>query len=101
MHSPGNKQVLVIGAQGVLGALVVGAFEDGGWAVRQAARRPNLGEVFIDLDQPETIAAEVSQDELVINTVAHRGLAVERAILGRGGALVNISALRAASGGGG
>jgi hypothetical protein len=98
MHSPGNKQVLVIGARGVLGALVVGAFEDEGWAVRQAARRPNLGEVFIDLDQPETIAAEVSEDELIINAVAHRGLAVERTVLERGGALINISALPAAAG---
>jgi hypothetical protein len=98
MYSAGNKQVLVIGAQGVLGALVVGAFEDEGWAVRQAARRPNLGEVFIDLDQPETIAAEVSEDELIINAVAHRGLAVERTVLERGGALINISALPAAAG---
>jgi hypothetical protein len=90
--------VLVIGAQGVLGALVVGAFQDDGWAVRPAARRPNLGGVFIDLDQPETIAAEVSEDELVINTVAHRGLTVERTVLERGGALINVSALPAAAG---
>jgi hypothetical protein len=98
MHLPGNKQVLVIGAQGVLGALVVGAFQDHGWAVRQSTRRPKLGGVFIDLDKPETIVAEVSEDEPVINTVAHPGLTVERAVLERGGALINISALPAASG---
>jgi hypothetical protein len=98
MPTSENKHVLVIGARGVLGELVVSAFQGAGWTVRPAARRPARDEVLVDLDQPATIAAAVSNEELVINTVPDPGLAVERMVLAQGGAAINISALPAAAG---
>src|SRR5438105_15534085 len=65
------KQALIIGARGVLGTLTARAFQDAGWEVRCAARRPRAGEVHVDLDQPATIAPALSEHELVVNTVPH------------------------------
>jgi hypothetical protein len=93
-----EKRVLVIGARGVLGALLVKAFEDEGWSVRRGARHPARGGILVDLDEPETVARALSADELVVNTVPHPGLAVERCVLERGGRLINVSALPAAAG---
>ncbi len=93
-----TNRVLIVGAQGVLGALAVGAFRDAGWDVRAAARRPALGEIEIDLDQPGSVHAALRENELVINTVPHRELLAERYVLERGGVLMNVSALPAAAG---
>ena len=93
-----TNRVLIIGAQGVLGALTVGAFRDAGWAVRSAARRPAQGQIGIDLDRPDSVEATLQEDELVINTVPHPDLLAERHVLEHGGALINVSALPAAAG---
>ena len=98
MEVGGTNRALVIGAQGVLGALTVRAFEAAGWAVRSGARRPRPGEVEIDVGRPDSIAAAVEADELVVNTVPHLELLAERYILERGGALINVSDLPAAAG---
>jgi hypothetical protein len=90
--------VLIIGAQGVLGALTLGAFRDAGWAVRSGARRPEPGQVSIDLSQRESIAAALREDELAVNVVPHPELLAERHVLEHGGALINLSALPAAAG---
>jgi hypothetical protein len=89
---------LIIGARGVLGALTSAAFERAGFRVRRAARRPERGEVQLDLDRPETVAAAMREADLVVNTVPHHGLAAERLVLERGGVLINTSAMSAAAG---
>ncbi len=98
MEVGGTKRALVIGAQGVLGALTVRAFEAAGWAVRSGARRPRPGQIEIDLGRPDSIAAAVDARELVVNTVPHPELLAERYVLEHGGALINVSDLPAAAG---
>jgi hypothetical protein len=93
-----TNRVLVIGAQGVVGALTARAFAAAGWTVRSAARRPQPGQIEIDLDSAPSIAAAVSDAELVVNTVPHPELLVERHVLEHGGTLINVSALRASAG---
>ncbi|MGZ4179697.1 MAG: hypothetical protein ACXVUL_03290 [Solirubrobacteraceae bacterium] len=88
----------MIGAQGVLGALTARAFAAAGWTVRSGARRPLPGQVEIDLDSAGSIAAAVSEEELVVNTVPHPDLLVERHVLEHGGRLINVSALPASAG---
>jgi hypothetical protein len=92
-----TNRALVIGAQGVLGASTVRAFEAAGWMVRSGARRPRRGQIEIDLDRRDSIAAAVDEHELVVNTVPHPDLLVERHILEHGGALINVSDLPAAA----
>ncbi len=93
-----TNRVLVIGARGALGALAGHAFRDAGWAVRLGARRPGPEQIWLDLDRPESIAAALQAEELVVNTVPHPDLVAERHVLARGGALINVSALPAAAG---
>jgi len=93
-----THRVLVIGAQGVVGELTARAFAAAGWSVREGARRPAPGQVAIDLDSRESIAAAVTPEELVVNTVPHPELRVERHVLEHGGTLINMSALPAAAG---
>jgi len=98
MEVRGTNRALVIGAQGVLGALTVRAFEAAGWAVRSGARRPRAGQIEIDLARPDSIAAALDGHELVVNTVPHPDLLAERHVLEHGGALINVSDLPAAAG---
>jgi hypothetical protein len=93
-----KDRVLVIGAQGVVGALTARAFARARWTVRAGARRPLAGQIEIDLDSAQSIAAAIAQDELVVNTVPHPGLLVERHVLEHGGTLINVSALPASAG---
>ena len=79
------KRVLIIGAGGVLGVLTARAFAHAGWEVRAGARRPAPGQVHVDLDSYESVAATVREDELVINTVPHPALLAERFVLEFGG----------------
>jgi hypothetical protein len=92
------NRVLIIGARGVLGMLTARAFGAAGWEVRRGVRRAAPGEVEIDLDRADSVLGAVREHELVVNTVPHRELLAERAVLERGGALINISALPAAAG---
>jgi hypothetical protein len=98
MEVEGTNRALVIGAQGVLGALTVRAFEAAGWGVRSGARRPRPGQIEVDLDRPDSIAAAVDEHELVVNTVPHPDLLAERHVLEHGGMLINVSDLPAAAG---
>ncbi|HTT29376.1 MAG TPA: hypothetical protein VMG37_13265 [Solirubrobacteraceae bacterium] len=97
MEVRGTNRALVIGAQGVLGALTVRMFASAGWDVDPAARRPRPGQTEIDLDRPDSVAAACDGHELVVNTVPHPDLLAERHILERGGTLINVSALPAAA----
>jgi hypothetical protein len=93
-----TNRVLVIGAQGVMGTLTARAFAAAGWSVRYGARRPLPGQSGIDLDNAQSIAAAVTDDELVVNTVPHPDLLAERHVLEHGGTLINVSALPASAG---
>ncbi len=93
------KRVLIIGVGGVLGELTARAFTDAGWDVRGAMRQPaSPGQVHVDLERLESVAAALREDELVVNTVPHPALLAERFVLEWGGTLINISALPAAAG---
>ncbi|HEY3726774.1 MAG TPA: NAD-dependent epimerase/dehydratase family protein [Solirubrobacteraceae bacterium] len=98
---PGDEnRVLVIGAQGVLGGLLVEDLSQHGWEVIPAGRRPNGDPAFrhVDLDEPESLAAALRDIELVVNAVPEPALTAERMVLSRGGVLINVSALPAAAG---
>ncbi len=98
MEGRRSNRVLIIGARGVLGSLTSSAFTAAGWAVRSGVRRPKPGQIHVDLDRPDSIAAAFDEGELVVNTVPHLGLFAERFVLEHGGVLINTSALPAAAG---
>lgn len=81
----------------MLGALAVRTFGAAGWEVRSGARGAGPGQIEIDLDCPDSVAAALQPHELVVNTVPHRDLLAERLVLERGGTLINLSALPAAA----
>jgi len=97
MEALGTNRALVIGARGVFGTLIVRALKDAGWEVRSGARRPGPGQVEIDLDRADSVAAVVDPGELVVNTVPHPDLLAERHVLERGGILINVSSLPTAA----
>ena len=97
MEVGGTNRALVIGAQGVLGAFMVHAFEAAGWVVRSGARRPRPGQIAIDVARRDSIAAAVDEHELVVNTVPHPDLLAERYVLEQGGVLINVSDLPASA----
>jgi NAD(P)-dependent dehydrogenase (short-subunit alcohol dehydrogenase family) len=98
MEGQSINRVLIVGAQGVLGGLTARAFADAGWSVRAAARRPRPGQIRLDLDRPDSVAAAAEVDELIVNTVPHADLLAERHVIEHGGLLINVSALPAAAG---
>ncbi len=95
-----QPRVLIIGSQGVLGALLSSAFAGAGWAVVRGGRRPGEQADFrhIDLDEPETVAAAVGNVDVVVNPVPDPDLRAERIVLDRGGLLINVSAMPAEAG---
>jgi NAD(P)-dependent dehydrogenase (short-subunit alcohol dehydrogenase family) len=86
--------VLIIGARGVLGALVADAFRRHGWAVRGSSRDPSRPPDFqyVDLTDPATLAPALDGVDLVVTTVPDPTLAAERHVLEHGGVLLNLSA---------
>ena len=95
-----QRRVLVIGSQGVLGSLLARAFARQGWAVLRGGRRPDEHPDFrhVDLDEPETVVAAIGDADLVVNPIPDRELRAERLVLGRGGLLINVSAMSAEAG---
>jgi NAD(P)-dependent dehydrogenase (short-subunit alcohol dehydrogenase family) len=85
----GERSVLVIGAQGGAGAATARAFEQAGWRVRRAGRRPEPGVERLDLDDGEADAMR-EPASVVVNCVPHDGLVPERAVLEGGGVLIRI-----------
>ncbi|MDN5913968.1 MAG: NAD-dependent epimerase/dehydratase family protein [Pseudonocardia sp.] len=94
------RRVLVIGAYGALGSLTAEAFRRAGWSVLAGTRRRSTAADVrhVDLDEPATVDAALTDVDAVINTVPDGALRAERAVLRRGGVLVNLSALPAAAG---
>jgi hypothetical protein len=100
MSGEAERSVLVTGAQGVLGAAVVRAFEEARWRVVRGVRRGHSvgGSVLVDLDRPETVAAAIAGVDLVVDPVPHPDLTAERAVLREGGALIDVARRPAAAG---
>lgn len=92
----GAARVLVIGAQGTLGRMCVGALRDAGFEVIRAGRRPEDAPDFrfVDLDDPRSIATACSGVDLVVTTLRHPGHAAERLVVGEGGVLLSVASLR-------
>ncbi len=95
MFATTGERVLVIGGAGALGSLTADVFEDSGWDVVRAGRRPNgTGDwLHVDLDEPETIVPGLASVDVVVNTVPHPELTPERLVLEHGGVLLNTSAV--------
>ena len=95
-----GRRVLVIGSQGVLGSLLAQGFTRAGWTVVRSGRRPDEHPIFrhVDLDEPETVATAIGEADVVVNPVPDPGLRAERAVLDRGGLLLNVSAMPAEAG---
>ena len=99
MRSKPAKRVLIVGARGELGRLTVRAFQTRPWEVRRGSRPPVVdGDVALSLDRIESVRAAAREHELIVNTVPHPDLLIERAVLEYGGTLINVSALPAAAG---
>jgi len=91
-------RVLVIGAQGVLGSFIARRFREAGWAVTRGGRRPETAEDFrlVDLDRSDSVTEARREVDLIVSTVRHPALPVERAVLAGGGILLNLDDLPAA-----
>ena len=89
-----SPSVLVIGAGGALGALVVDAFRRRGWTVHEAGRRRTAspGFRYVDLTVASTLPPVVEGVDLVVSTVPDPTLAAERHVLENGGVMLNLSA---------
>jgi hypothetical protein len=99
VHSKTARRVLIVGARGELGRLTVRAFQTPPWEVRRGSRPPVAsGDVALSLDRIESACAAAREHELIVNTVPHPDLLIERAVLEYGGTLINVSALPAAAG---
>ena len=76
------------------------AFQTPPCEVRRATRSPAAdGDAGVALERIDSVRAAVREHELIINTVPHPALLIERAVLeyGDGGALINVSALPTAA----
>jgi hypothetical protein len=93
------KKVLVIGAQGVLGAGLVDRFSHAGWQVLRGGRRPEKSPEFrlLDLDDPLATSRLCKEVDVVVNTAPHPGMAAHRAVLRDGGLLIDVTELPGAS----
>jgi hypothetical protein len=95
-----SQSVLILGSQGVLGSLVADAFRQDGWTVTGTSRRAHVAPDarHVDLASPDTLE-DVLDDvkpDLVVSSVPDATLAAERAVLRRGGLILNTSTLAAA-----
>lgn len=83
-------QACVIGGQGTLGQAVGGSLRSSGWAVQAAGRRQGAA-VHLDLDEPSTLPAALTNADLIVSAVADPCFTAERWVLENGGLLVNCS----------
>lgn len=95
-----SQSVLVLGGRGVLGSLVADAFGQAGWTVTRTSRRPDAvpGVRHVDLGRPETLENALNdvKPDLVVSSVPDPRLTAERAVLRRGGLMLNTSTVAAA-----
>jgi hypothetical protein len=93
-----RRNVLVLGAQGVLGSVIARRFSEEGWKVFRAGRREEEGIRLVDLARPETVRAALGDVDLVANPIPDDRLAAEQVVLERGPLIVNVSAVAASLG---
>lgn len=87
-----SRKALVIGAQGVLGALISQAFSQAGWEVARAGRRPERASDFrlLDLADPVALSEACAAAHVVVNTAHDPEFAPERTVLREGGTLIDL-----------
>ena len=90
------KTVLVIGAQGVLGALTVEIFSAAGWNVLRGGRRNEAAADFciVDLDREDTVAAACSGVDLIVSAVEDPECRAQRHVLENGGKMLIMASSR-------
>lgn len=90
-----SHRALVIGANGVLGRVLVEQLTQGGWDVQRGTRDPDAppGSIRVNLNEPGTVAVAIREVGLVINTAPDLKLTAERMVLESGGLLINVSAM--------
>lgn len=98
MKAKTDRRVLIVGGRGALGRLAVRAFQTAAWEVRRGTKTPAAdGDVPLALERIDSVRAAAREHQLIVNTVPHPDLLIERAVLEYGGALINVSALPAAA----
>lgn len=87
-----SRSALVLGGQGVLGTAIAAQLATDGWQVTRAGRRPEDASDFrrLDLQDRGDLEEACAAAEVVVNTVHHRSLAPERAVLRAGGTLLDL-----------
>jgi len=92
-----QRSVLVIGARGALGSLLVDAFAGDGWRVVGAGRgsSPDPAYRSLYLGAREQVRSAIAEFDLVVNAVPDPEVRAERAVLDHGGLLINVSAMPA------
>jgi len=88
-------EVIVLGAQGVLGTFVARALTDAGHRVIRSGRRPEGAPDFrhVDLRDPASVAAACTGADLVVSCVRDTQLTAERHVLANGGRLLSVANL--------
>ena len=97
--SKDSGAMLVIGGHGVFGTMIADAAEAAGWTTIRTSRRPAAGFRHVDLADPQTLEQVIDEADVIVSTVPDEHLVAERMVLGRGGLLVNVSALPASAAG--
>lgn len=92
-----TQTVLVVGSQGVLGSLVADAFDRAGWTTTGTSRRAGAapGSRYVDLARPGTLddVLDDVKPDLVVSSVPDSRFTAERAVLRRGGLILNTATL--------
>ena len=92
-----SARMLVLGGHGVFGTMIAEAAQAAGWTAIRTSRRPSAGFCHVDLAEPQTLEKVIGEADVVVSTVPDEQLVAERMVLGRGGLLVNVSAMAASS----
>jgi NAD(P)-dependent dehydrogenase (short-subunit alcohol dehydrogenase family) len=90
-----GERIVVLGAQGVLGASCSRALRKSGFDVVRLGRRPEPGDDFrqVDLADYDALAQACDGARLVLQTVPDTSFRAERMVLERGGTLLGIASL--------
>lgn len=86
-----SKRILVVGAQGMLGAFLAQLLSKAGWDVLRAGRRSESAPDFrlLDLNDPSGLSA-CKEADLIVSTAHHPELPLERTVLREGGTLIDL-----------
>jgi hypothetical protein len=90
-----SARMLVLGGRGVLGTMIAEAAQAAGWTAIRTSRQPSAGFRHVDLAEPQTLEKVLDEADVIVSTVPDEQLVAERMVLGRGGLLINVSAIAA------